>query len=51
MVVLCAFFLLRDLEATTAYYQIMFIDVEAKRVAIQLPMSKHDPRALGCERA
>ena len=48
--VLCTFFLLRDLEATTAEYADMAIDVKDKKVSLRLSMSKNDPRALGCER-
>ena len=49
-VVMSTFWLLRDLEATTAEFQDMSIDKIAKRVTLLLSMSKNDPRALGCER-
>ena len=49
-IVICTFWLLRDLEATTAELQDMYVDVECKKVVLQLSMSKNDPRALGCER-
>ena len=48
---LCTFFLLRDLEATTAEFADMTLDVIDKRVSLRLSMSKNDPRALGCERS
>ena len=48
--VMSTFWLLRDLEATTAEYKGMSIDYAARRVTLLLSMSKNDPRALGCER-
>ena len=48
--VMATFWLLRDLEATTAEFQDLSIDKVAKRVALLLSMSKNDPRALGCDR-
>ena len=48
--VMSTFWLLRDLEATTAEHKDMSIDYAAKRVTLLLSMSKNDPRALGCER-
>ena len=48
--VICTFWLLRDLEATTAELQDMYLDLECKRVVLQLSMSKTDPQALGTTR-
>ena len=49
--VMATFWLLRDLEATTAEYRDMLIDRAARKVTLILSMSKNDPRALGCERS
>ena len=48
---ICSFWLLRDLEATTAEFQDVRIDDDAMKATLQLSMSENDPRALGCERS
>ena len=51
LLVVGTFFVMREIEIAFAKVAHITINHEARKVTLLLPVSKKDPRALGCERS
>ena len=50
-VVIATFFMMREIEAAAAQAGHVTVAEEEQRVSVRLPVSKKDPRAVGCTRS